>query len=63
VLAWALWTLVILGVATLPWFDHLLRQARWPELTQLDASSIPMVVAAMVAAVLFSWRSRPGPDW
>src|SRR5919198_796107 len=67
VLAWALWTLVILGVATLPWFDHLLRQARRPELTQLDASSIPMVVAAMVAApvgaVLAGRRPRHPAGW
>jgi hypothetical protein len=67
VLAWALWTLVILGVATLPWFDHLLRQARRPELTQLNASSIPMVLAAMVAAavgaVLAGRRPRHPVGW
>jgi hypothetical protein len=32
VLAWALWALAMLGIATIPWFDHLLRQARQPEL-------------------------------
>jgi hypothetical protein len=52
VAAWALWALAILGVATLPWFDHLLRQARRPELAQLDASTIPMVLAAVVAATV-----------
>jgi hypothetical protein len=39
VLAWALWALAMLGVATIPWFDHLLRQARRPELIQLDATA------------------------
>src|SRR6266487_5597238 len=52
VAAWVLWALAILGVATLPWFDHLLRQARRPELTQLHASTIPSVLAALVAATV-----------
>jgi hypothetical protein len=52
VLAWALWALAMLGVATIPWFDHLLRQARRPELTQLDATAVPMVLAALVAATV-----------
>jgi hypothetical protein len=65
--AWALWTLAILGVATIPWFDHLLRQARRPELTQLDASTIPAVLAALVAAtvgaVLAGRRPRHPVGW
>jgi hypothetical protein len=52
VLAWALWALAMLGVATIPWFDHLLRQARRPELIQLDATAVPMVLAALVAATV-----------
>jgi hypothetical protein len=32
-LAWALWALATLGLATVPWFDHLLRRAQRPELT------------------------------
>jgi uncharacterized membrane protein YhaH (DUF805 family) len=58
--AWALWALAVLGLGTVPWFDHLLRQARRPELTQLGASTIPyllaVVVAATVGAVLASRR-------
>jgi hypothetical protein len=67
VVAWSLWGLAILGVATLPLFDHLLRQAGRPELAQLDASTVPMVVAAVVAvtvgAVLASRRPRHPVGW
>ncbi len=59
-LAWALWLLAMLGLATVPWFDHLLRQAHRPELTQLNASTIPyllaLVSAPTVGAVLASRR-------
>ena len=62
VVAWTLWGVAILGVATRSWFDHLLRQAHRPELTQLDASTVPSVPAALVAttigAVLASRRPR-----
>ncbi|MFL6217497.1 MAG: hypothetical protein ACJ742_02850 [Actinomycetes bacterium] len=65
--AWALSGVAILGVATLPWFDHLLRQAHRPELTQLDASTVPSVLAALVAttvgAVLASRRPRHPVGW
>jgi hypothetical protein len=47
-----LWALAMLGVATLPWFDHLLRQAGRAELAQLDASTVPALLAAMVAATV-----------
>ena len=40
-LAWALWALAMLGVATIPWFDHLLRQARRSELIQLTPPPSP----------------------
>jgi hypothetical protein len=67
VLAWALWALAMLGVVTIPWFDHLLRQARRPELTQLDATAVPMVLAALVAvtvgAVLASRRPHHPVGW
>jgi hypothetical protein len=58
VAAWALWALALLGLGSVPWFDHLARHAERPELTQLNASVIPyllaIVVAATVGAVLAS---------
>jgi hypothetical protein len=51
-LAWALWVLTLLGVPATAWLDRLLRQAGWPELTWLHASSIPQVVAAVSAATV-----------
>jgi hypothetical protein len=67
VAAWALWALAILGVAIIPWFDHLLRQAGRPELVQLDASTVPDVLAALVAAtvgaVLAGRRPRHPVGW
>ena len=66
-LAWALWVLALLGVATIPWFDHLLRQAGRPELTQLHAITLPSVVAALIAvtvgAVLAGRRPRHPVGW
>jgi hypothetical protein len=66
-LAWALWALAVLGLATVPWFDHLLRRARQPELTQLGASTIPyllaVVIAATVGAVLASRRPAHPVGW
>jgi hypothetical protein len=66
-LAWALWTLALLGVATVPWFDRLLRQAGRPELTQLHAITLPSVVAALIAAtvgaVLAGRRPRHPVGW
>jgi hypothetical protein len=65
--AWALWALAVLGLATVPWFDQLLRQARRPELTQLGASTIPyllaVVIAATVGAVLASRRPTHPVGW
>jgi hypothetical protein len=67
VLAWALWALALLGVATIPWFDHLLRQAGRPELTQLHAITLPSVAAALIAvtvgAVLAGRRPRHPVGW
>jgi len=66
-LAWALWVLALLGVATIPWFDHLLRQAGRSELTQLHAITLPSVVAALIAvtvgAVLAGRRPRHPVGW
>jgi peptidoglycan biosynthesis protein MviN/MurJ (putative lipid II flippase) len=67
VAAWALWALALLGLASVPWFDHLARQAGRPELTQLTASTIPyllaIVVAATVGAVLASRRPGHPVGW
>jgi hypothetical protein len=65
--AWALWALALLGLGTVPWFDHLARQAGRPELAQLNASTIPyllaIAVAATVGAVLASRRPRHPVGW
>jgi hypothetical protein len=67
VAAWGLWGLAVVGVATIPWFDQLLRAAGRPELTQLNASTLPLVLAALVAAtvgaVLASRRPRHPVGW
>ena len=66
-LAWALWALAMLGLAAIPWFDHLLRAAGRPELAQLDASGVPAVAgivsATTVGAVLASRRPRHPAGW
>jgi len=65
--AWALWVLALLGLAAVPWFDHLMLQAGRPELAQLNASTIPYllatVVAATVGAVLASRLPRHPVGW
>jgi hypothetical protein len=57
----------MLGLATVPWFDHLLRRAHRPDLTQLNASTIPylaaIVVAATVGVVLAGRRPRHPVGW
>ena len=62
-----MWALALLGLATVPWFDHLTRQAGRPELTQLNASTIPylaaIVVAATVGVVLAGRRPRHPVGW
>ena len=67
VAAWALWALALLGLASVPWFDHLTRQGGRPELAQLNASTIPylaaIVVAATVGAVLASRLPRHPVGW
>jgi hypothetical protein len=65
--AWALWVLALLRLAIVPWFDHLMLQAGRPELAQLNASTIPyllaIVVAATVGAVLASRLPRHPVGW
>ena len=67
VAAWGLWGLAVVGVATIPWFDHLLRGAGRPDLAQLNASTLPLVLAALVSAtvgaVLASRRPRHPVGW
>ena len=67
VAAWALWALALMGLATIPWFDWLARQAGRHELAQLSASTIPdllaIVVAATVGAVVASRRPRHPVGW
>jgi hypothetical protein len=67
VLAWALWTLVPLGLAVMVWCDRLLRQAGRSDLTLLtaDAPAYAMAVlsAATVGAVLASRRPHHPVGW
>ena len=66
-LAWGLWALAVLGLASVPWFDRLAGQAGRPELAQLNASTIPwlvaLVVAATVGAVLAGRLPRHPVGW
>jgi hypothetical protein len=66
-LAWALWTLTVLGLVATAWLDRLLRQAGAPELTALPASGIPTVAAAVsavtVGAVLATRRPHHPVGW
>jgi hypothetical protein len=66
-LPWALWALALLGLAALPWFDHLLGAAGRPDLAQLNASAVPallgVVSAITVGAVLASRRPGHPVGW
>ena len=66
-LPWTLWALALLGLATVPWFDHLLRAADRPDLAQLNASGVPPVLAVVsaitVGAVLASRRPGHPVGW
>jgi hypothetical protein len=66
-LAWVLWALVMLGLAALPWLDHLLRRVGRPDLVGLNADAVPyllaLVSAATVGAVLASRRPRHPVGW
>jgi hypothetical protein len=67
VVAWALWLLTMLGLAVVAWLDHLLRQAGRPELVQLDAGGVAVVLATVSAAtagaVLTSRRPAHPVGW
>jgi hypothetical protein len=52
VAAWALWTLVLLGLVATAWLDQLLRQAGRPDLVVLNASGVPFALAALSAATV-----------
>ena len=70
VLAWGLWVLVMLGLPTPLWLNHLLRQAGYPYLDQLNqyaslsAVLLPAAVsAATVGVVLATRRPRHPVGW
>jgi hypothetical protein len=53
VLAWALWTPILLGLAATVWLDRLLIEAGLPELaTVLSSSNLTSAVAAVSAATV-----------
>jgi hypothetical protein len=66
-LAWSLFALVLLVLATFPWLDRLIRQAGRADLAFLSAFSVPPTVAALTAslvgAVLASRRPRHPVGW
>jgi hypothetical protein len=57
----------MLGIAAVPWFDHLLRQAGRADQVQLDASAgswlLAIVTASTVGAVLATRRPRQPVGW
>jgi hypothetical protein len=66
-LSWALWALAAAGLAATAWFDHLLRAGGRPDLIQIQASTVPYLLASMVAAtvgaVLAGRRPRHPVGW
>src|SRR5215218_2787558 len=66
-LPWLRWALAMLGLAAVPWFDHLLRAAGRSDLAQLNASAVPAVLgivsAITVGAVLAGRRPRHPVGW
>jgi len=67
VLAWAVWTLTVLGLCVIGWLDHLLRQAGRADLTLLTSDAVAYMLgslgAATVGAVLASRRPRHPVGW
>jgi hypothetical protein len=51
-LAWALFALVLLELATFPWLDRLIRQADRADLAPMTAFSIPPSLAALTASLV-----------
>ena len=66
-LAWALWGLAMLALASAAWLDHLLRQAGRPDLAALDAAALTVAAShlslATVGAVIASRRPRHPVGW
>ena len=66
-LAWGLWTLMILGLVVLVWLDQLLRQTGRPELVVLNPTAFAPVLGAVstatVGAVVASRRPRHPVGW
>jgi hypothetical protein len=66
-LPWALWALAMLGLAAIPWFDHLQRVAGRPELAQLNPTGVPAILAIVsaitVGAVLAGQRPGHPVGW
>jgi hypothetical protein len=67
-LAWALWTLAMLGLAVVPWMDQLLRQAGRGDLAAFVPSNVvgpvlAMLSAATVGALVASRRPRHPVGW
>jgi hypothetical protein len=67
VAAWALWALTMLGLPSVAWLDHLLRQAGFSKLTIPQAAGVPLAVAAVssatVGALLASRRPTHPVGW
>jgi hypothetical protein len=65
-LAWALFVLFLLVLATFPWLDHLIRQAGRPAVLLVPFSVPPTLAgftASLVGAVLASRRPRHPVGW
>jgi hypothetical protein len=63
-LAWALWVLVVLGLAASLWLEVLLRRAGWADpLDTAVGPTMAMVSAATVGAVLAGRRPRQPVGW
>jgi len=64
VVAWALWLLVVLGLAAGFWLEDLLRQAGWADpLDTAVGPTVAAVSAATVGAVLAARRPRHPVGW
>jgi hypothetical protein len=66
-LAWALWALILVGLAVTYWLDELLRQSGHPELALLGSGNatqaVATVSAATVGALVASRRPRHLVGW
>jgi hypothetical protein len=67
VLAWAVWTLTVVGLPVIGWLDHLLRQTGRADLTLLTSDAMAYVLGSLsvasVGAVLASRRPRHPVGW